>query len=61
MPGKNADTKTDKKNPYLGPLYSSGTPDQDSKENVGNVEGPLGGKSIPDGVPNYAGYPKGKG
>lgn len=37
-----------KQKPYAGPMYSGGTKYTDSKENVGPVHGPKGGKSIPD-------------
>jgi len=33
---------------YLGPLYSDGTAEMDSKKNQGPVEGPKGGLPIPD-------------
>lgn len=55
---KKSESGASKSNPLLTPMYSSGTPDQDSKNNVGNVEGPTGGKSAPDTI-GYAGYKKG--
>ena len=54
---KKSESGATKSNPLLTPMYSSGTSDQDSKNNVGTVEGPTGGKSIPDHV-GYAGNPK---
>lgn len=45
-----------KSNPLVGPLYSSGTPDMDAKNEMGEVEGPKGGKSIPDPT-GFAGHP----
>lgn len=55
---KKSESGASKSNPLLTPMYSSGTPDQDSKNNVGNVEGPTGGKSVPESI-GYAGYKKG--
>ena len=37
-----------KKNPYAGPVYSSGTKEMDAKNNQGSVAGPKGGMSSPD-------------
>ena len=37
-----------KAKPYAGPLYSGGTKEQDSHNNVGSVHGPKGGVSSPD-------------
>ena len=49
-----------KSDPLLSPMYSNGTSDMDSKQNVGQVEGPTGGKSVTDAI-GYAGNPtKGK-
>ena len=45
MPGVPGSTKG---SPYAGPMYSGGTKDQDSKNNVGSVAGPKGGKATPD-------------
>ena len=40
---------TSKKQPYAGPMYSEGTPQQDSKSNMGKVHGPVDMKgAVPD-------------
>ena len=53
---KKGEAGASKNNPLISPMYTSGTPDMDSKENVGAVEGPTGGKSIPDST-GFAGDP----
>ena len=50
---------TSKSNPLASPMYSGGTKDQDSKNNVGSVAGPKGGKSSPDPL-GYGVHKKGK-
>jgi hypothetical protein len=37
-----------KNKPYAGPMYSSGTKDLDVSNQMGKVEGPKTGKSVPD-------------
>lgn len=37
-----------KSKPYAGPVYSKGTKEMDSKENMGPVEGPKSEMSVPD-------------
>lgn len=39
---------TSKSKPMASPMYSGGTKEQDSKQNVGPVAGPKSGKSTPD-------------
>lgn len=46
-----------KQKPYAGPLYSSGTKESDSKENMGPVEGPTSADLTP---PDPLGYVSGK-
>lgn len=42
-----------KAKPYAGPLYSKGTKEMDSKENMGPVEGPTAGDAK---APDPLGY-----
>ena len=41
---------TSKKNPLASPMYSGGTSQQDSKDNMGRPDGPKSGKSVPDPI-----------
>ena len=42
-----------KNRPYAGPMYSGGTKYQDSKNNVGKVEGPKDSKPCTDPLGYY--------
>lgn len=49
-----------RKNPLASPLYSGGTTEQDSKNNMGSVAGPKGGMTVPDPIGYGVNKNKGK-